>query len=488
MPVPRTATAEPSTSSPGPPGPPRWVRAVDLFCLLLIVLAVIIAMSGGFRVRIAGWRVALTSPVRLLLWAVVLGVVRHFAAPGAPIYRDLPQRLSAWWRAPGVLPAGTVVLGTRPAILFAGYLAVLMFGYPGGQPPLRLSDNELLNLSSRWDANWYLGIVTGGYSFSPNEQDLQQNIVFFPAYPLAVRVVGRVLGGSLVGFNLAGVLVSWTAFFGALVYLYALARDALDDDQSIYAQWLIAAYPFALFYGAMYTEALFLLGVTGAFHHFTRGQWLRASFWGLIVGLARPPGCFVSIPLALMAVAPWLPRNLMGGTARPSAPRRSVLKGLITASMPGIGMSIYSAYLWRITGDPLAWAEGHIAWGRKYQGLAALVTDHYDFIARAGVSGYVAELPHDLLNALGVVFVLGAVWPVWRRLGLPYAIFILVGMLPPLSAGGLVSAGRFSSVLFPAFIWLAGVVPRPHRAGWIATFAAIQALNAALFYTWRPLY
>jgi hypothetical protein len=50
------------------------------------------------------------------------------------------------------------------------------------------------------------------------------------------------------------------------------------------------------------------------------------------------------------------------------------------------------------------------------------------------------------------------------------------------------STGRFSSVLFPAFLWLASIVPPRHRAGWIAGFAALQALCAALFFTWRPLY
>ena len=79
-------------------------------------------------------------------------------------------------------------------------------------------------------------------------------------------------------------------------------------------------------------------------------------------------------------------------------------------------------------------------------------------------------------------------WPVARRLGLAYSVFILINILPPLAMGGLLSAGRFSSVLFPSFLWFAGVVPPQQRSGWIATFAAVQALNAALFYTWRPLF
>jgi hypothetical protein len=67
-------------------------------------------------------------------------------------------------------------------------------------------------------------------------------------------------------------------------------------------------------------------------------------------------------------------------------------------------------------------------------------------------------------------------------------VFILINMLPALASGGLLSAGRFSAVMFPAFLWLASAVPVRHRPGWIAAFAALQAFNAALFYTWRPLF
>ncbi len=469
---------------------PRWARAVDILCLLLVALAVIVAMSSGFRQRVGPWRIAVTSPYPLLIWAFVLGVVRHLAEPRTPVYRDLPRRLAAWWRVPGVRSAATVLVGTRPAIFFVGYLAVFVFGYAGGRAPYRLSDNELVNLPVRWDTGWYLQIATDGYSFTPNEPELQQNIVFFPAYPLVVRVAGRLFGGRIGSYTLAGVFVALAAFLGALIYLYALARDTLGDDEARYALWLTAAYPFALFFGAIYTESLFLLGATGAFYHFTKRQFGRAALWGLLVGLTRPNGFLLSAALGVLAVSPWLPPILVRPTDRADPPPRrdALFQALAAAAMPGAGMLLYSAFLWRLTGDPFAWAAGHAAWGRKYQGLAALVGDRYDIISHAGLQGYVASLPHDVLNALGVIFVLATVWPVARRLGLAYAVFILINILPPLTAGGLISAGRLSSVLFPAFIWLAGAVPPRHRAGWIATFASIQAFNAALFYTWRPLY
>lgn len=468
--------------------PPAWVRAVDLLSLLLAALAVIVAMSGGFRVRVFDWRIALTSPYRLLIWALILSAVRHAAAKtAAPMYRDLPRRIAGWWREPGLRSAVAVVAGVCPAILFVGYLAVVMFGYVGGgEPPVRSSDNELINLPHRWDAGWYLAIVQEGYSYVPNQPEMQQAVVFFPAYPLIMRGVGRLLGGTPASFILSGMLVSFAAFLGALTYLYAFARDYLDADQAVSAQWLLAAYPFGLFYGAIYVESLFLLGIVGCFYHFTRRQYWIAAAWGVLVGLTKATGFELAVPLVVLAVSAWLPARLVGGPLPPQ--RHDLLKASIVVAAPCIGVAIFSAFLWQLTGHPLAWLEGHAAWGRSYQGFTSLVTDRVDVLAHQGLGGYVSHLPYDLLNGLGVLFVLGAAWPVARRLGLAYAVFILVMILPPLSSGGLLSAGRFSAVMFPAFVWLAGAASARQRTGWIATFAALQAFNAALFYTWRALY
>ena len=149
---------------------------------------------------------------------------------------------------------------------------------------------------------------------------------------------------------------------------------------------------------------------------------------------------------------------------------------------------VYATYLWLSMGDPWIWARGHLAWGRSYQGLLALAADRYHIVANGGVAAYLAALPHDALNALGALFAIATVWPVARTIGPEYALWMLLNILPPLAAGGLISAGRFSAVLFPSFIWLATAVPARHRAAWIGIFAALQALAAAMFYTWRPLY
>jgi len=456
---------------------PAWARAADFLFLALLAIAATVAASGGSRIHLGDWRLSLTSAVRPLLFAAVVVSVRHLVVRRQPIHAHVLPLVKAWAHSTALRTAVAVVIGTRPAMFFAGFMAVVLFGYAGGVAPWRDFENELLNLPLRWDAGWYLQIAVHEYSFVHQfGADVQQNIVFFPAYPIAMRLGALLVGENKLAYVAAGTVVSLAAFLFALVYLFLLTREFLDDDRAAAAVWMLGAYPFAFFYGAIYTESLFLLGALGAFYHLRRTDYLRGGAWALLVGLTRPNGVLLSVPLGMLVIS------------RARMDRASLAKGLAAAATCAVGTLIYSVFVWNLTGSPLTWAAGHAAWGRHYQGVAHLVTDRYDFIRHEGLYAYAVQSPYDLLNALGAIFVLASALPVWRRFGVPFAVFIVINLLPPLATGGLMSAGRFSAVLFPAFMWLASVVKPAHRAGWIAGFAALQAFNASLFYTWRPLY
>ena len=72
--------------------------------------------------------------------------------------------------------------------------------------------------------------------------------------------------------------------------------------------------------------------------------------------------------------------------------------------MPGIGVLLYSAWMWHFTGNPLQWAAGHAAWGREYVGFGPLIADRYDWLVNAGLYTYSTYVPTDMLNTMGAVF------------------------------------------------------------------------------------
>ena len=72
---------------------------------------------------------------------------------------------------------------------------------------------------------------------------------------------------------------------------------------------LAACYPFALFYGAFYTESFFLLGAVGAMRELHAGRPAAAGAFGLLAGLTRPNGFLLAIPLLVLCA-----RRLAGGS------------------------------------------------------------------------------------------------------------------------------------------------------------------------------
>jgi hypothetical protein len=172
--------------------------------------------------------------------------------------------------------------------------------------------------------------------------------------------------------------------------------------------------------------------------------------------------------------------------------RQSILLAMLAAATPVLGMLAYSAYVHQVTGSWFGWARLHEAWGRTFGGvtpiLRAVSSVTSAKFANEGILRLIGDAPYDALNAAGVIFVLAMLWPVFRKLGLAYATFVLINLAPPLLAGGLLSMGRLSSTLFPVFLALAAVLPRRAVTPLVTVWAIGQGIVAALFFTWRPFY
>jgi hypothetical protein len=476
---------------------PLWARALDAIALTTAIVALSVAISGGFR--IFGARLSVTDWWRPALWSVVALVIRHAIVRRDPLPPRLAAAIASWWRHPDTKTVLPIHLASRLGVLAIGFAAVILIGFPPeASSRWRIYSNDLLDLPARWDTGWYLTIATEGYSYEADSPlKYQQNIAFFPAYPMSMRLLAPLFGRETLW---TGVVISIVAFYLALVYLLRLARSELaNHDQAVTAVTLLAMYPFAVFFSAAYTEGLFLLALVGAVYHFRQNQLWRSALWGFVCGLTRPPGCFLSVVLALMALEPMWKRSQPGGPgavreggSRPIIPPPAgwspIGARLLAASAPGLGMLAFSAFIYRLTGNPFQWTMQNVAWGRVYRRLDLLVLDRIEVIATDGFYTYASQQTVDLFYSLAVILCLAAVWPVYRRLGLPYAVLIILNLLPPMAAGGMLSMGRVTSVLFPVFLWLGAAVPAHHRIAWIACFALLQGFVAVMFFTWRPLY
>ena len=70
---------------------------------------------------------------------------------------------------------------------------------------------------------------------------------------MSMRYLSVVLGRQPLW---TGVAISLVSFYLALTYFLRLARSLLkDEEKAVTAVMLLAAYPFAVFFSAAYTEA-----------------------------------------------------------------------------------------------------------------------------------------------------------------------------------------------------------------------------------------
>ena len=464
------------------------MAAADLLTVGLVLLALTIVLFKGFRFDVAGIRLSATDFGRPLILAGLLTLVRHAFVRRPTLRERLRQILARRHTPPGVSAVLWPFAVSRLAVLFTGLMAVYAIGFREA-PPFRVSMDETLNLLARFDTGWYWSIPQHGYSAGGNRQ---HDVAFFPLYPLLMAGFGRLLGGYPM---IAGFLISLAAFLGALAYVYRLAGIWCErEDSGGAAVALLAFYPFAIFFGLVYTESLFLLCAAGAVYHVFRRQIALATVFAFAAGLTRPNGFLLALPLALLALSAssrvqgTARRWLLGERLQQAPARGGTVWYLLPVLAPVAGMLAYSAYVGGLTGAPFAWASAQEGWGREYSGISTLVTGPYARLQYRGILGAIRAWPFDTFNAMAGLFAVVGLWPVTRRYGLALGIFVAVNLLPPMLVGGSVALGRYTAVLFPLFFWMADSLPPDRRQYWLGAFGVGQGLAACLFFTWRPLF
>src|SRR4029453_2799391 len=82
---------------------PWWAAAADAVAIALLLVAVYVALEGGFVVEFGWTRLSGRSAWRVALWASILLLLRHFLIRDLPLHRRLTAPVS---RIAGLIPAG----------------------------------------------------------------------------------------------------------------------------------------------------------------------------------------------------------------------------------------------------------------------------------------------------------------------------------------------------------------------------------------------
>ncbi len=346
------------------------------------------------------------------------------------------------------------------ACMVVGTVVELTLGVRGnGRTSPVLEQWPFLDMWVRWDAGWYEQIAAREYTFSAQEQSAA---AFFPVYPLLMRGLMALLGLNVF---VAGIVVTWLAGAAAAVTFSRWAK-ALKPEAASLATWLLLLWPFAFYlFGAVYSDAVFLLLISAAFLQLERGKVGWATVLGALATATRPIAPAVVIGL----LARHLERRRATGEPWRAVDLLPVLSGL--------GLASFMGFLWWRFGDPLAFATTQVGWQQlggpeswlKYGALSKLRP---------------IDLTFPAFHALLAFTCLGLAWRMRRTLGWGYASYtaVVVG-IPLLSSRDFIGLGRYALAGFPVFLQLALELD-PHRrrvAAWLVVSAGLLAWMTSRF-------
>jgi len=387
-------------------------------------------------------------------------------------------------------------LSSRLAVFLVAIFAALSFGpasgglarenaHKFGEPALThaLADPLLAPLA-RWDSVWYLRIADSGYA------DSSPRAAFFPLYPLLVRGVGTVMGGSHGALLVAAYLVSLAAFLGALALLYRLTELELGRRLARPTLLLLAVFPAAVYFGAPYSESLFLLLAVGAFYAARTGHWAWAGACAGLASATRSAGLLLLLPLVLI----WWDAR----------PRRT--GDVAWLALAPAGIAAYAAWLGIAEGDAFRFLDVQDAWSREltvpltgaWDGLVAAVDGVRQLASGSRSPVYFDRAAGDpfRIGAINVmlfatlVFAVVACVGVLRRLPRAYGAWVAASLVLPLTfpvtPQPLMSLPRFVAVLFPIFMWLAVVSDERRSTDLVVAGSALGlGLFTAQYATWH---
>lgn len=366
-------------------------------------------------------------------------------------------------------------IGFRVASAVLGFFINLAFDPPRAFTVFQ-RPSAFWDAFAHGDSGWYEPIARNGYTYYV---DSRSNIAFFPGYPMFMRYVGRLFPHGYEQFYLGGIAVSWTCFVLAMAALYYLARLDLPPSRARRAVLLGAVFPFAFFFGVVYSESMFLLFTVLAFYGFRTRRWILGGLAASIAIATRVPGILMLPALAWLA---WK-------HAEPT--RRDRGRALAGLTLSVAGFAWYCAYIYSLSGMPFEWVAtirrwnyhpGGAPWQAPLMLLDKLLMHPYTYL-----SSEPGALYDTLYGVTGLIF-LGLTPIVWRRFGAAYGLYMLLNLWLPLSSGVFEGVGRYCSILFPAFIWMASIRSRAVIAVLIAMFGIVYTLGFMLFLTNKPIF
>ena len=444
------------------------MKSTDKRYVLFISCAALLALAVWFALWCGSARYAVLPMLYASLTAALFGLGLLRLIPSALSFEEVPapetspRNSRRDRRHPWAAIACRVILLHMALYAIAYLFDLVKNGYSGG-----LLDT-FRHLWLRTDSPSYLGIAENWYV---TEGDARFHIVFFPLYPILIRIFSLFTGGSAFG---GAMLVTTLCAIGSAIAAYELFALDTDRRTALFAATLLCLFPGSIFLLAPMTESLFLLTSLLCMYMCRKKKYLLSGLFGCLAALTRSVGILLILPVFMEAAY-----DYFKGT---SIRKRDLVSRLAGCCMIALGTALYLIINKAVTGSFFTFMSyQHDHWSQSlgpFFGTAAYQLQYFLSSLHTGEAamGLTLFLPNLICCLLGlIILALSA-----GKLRPSYAAYGLLYYAVTVGCTWLLSGPRYLAVCFPIAAGLCALV-KGRLPRWIL---ALLSLVMMLMYMW----
>ncbi|MCQ1536903.1 hypothetical protein FTO70_14725 [Methanosarcina sp. KYL-1] len=286
----------------------------------------------------------------------------------------------------------------------------------------------------------------------------------------------KLIGFILTDNYIAGLLISNACLIVSCIYLYKLAKLDADDASALRSIKYLLLFPVSFILSGVFTESLYLMLVLMCFYYARTDRWHLAGGLGFFLALTRSLGVLIVLPLLYEGLQPLFSKGVSLKNLKSLTNLISfrndlipILSRLSYLLLIPLGLAVFMAYNYYLTGDFLAFAHAQAAWGRHFGSPLLTLLDAFDSNINSKFEAVFAAVSLS-------VFLL-----FYNRIRVSYWIFGIYSMLVPLFTG-IMSMPRFILVIFPIYILLADLTEK--RVSEEIAILSLALLQGCLMVFW----
>ena len=368
-------------------------------------------------------------------------------------------------------------------ILFFAIKITLLFFILVGRPliPFSTSDyningyhyhekgTQLENSLSAYDGQLYLELAHSGYTGVPPADPGQRIYAFFPFFPFSMRVTSLFFGGNLF---FAGIILNFLFSFLAFFYLYKLVLLDYKKEIALKSVYYFVIFPAAIFFMALYSEALFFFLSVAAFYYCRKHAWWIAGIFGYLAALTRSQGILLLLPF-LIEYFLYIKNQHFSSF---STVIKKTKGNFMSFFLIPLGLITFLWYAKQTTGNFFLPIEMQQTWGRASPSLLNVWNTLYLNVTHFFSLPIHSFRSSQLDVAVGMIFIV-SLFLMIKRLRWSYIVYAALCVFFPLSSASTMSLVRLVSISFPHYILFAQWGNTSKLSHTVITFLSILFLS-----------